>query len=132
MAPTTAARSVVGATSMRGPVENASSPSWIPDGSAVAKFRAPCWAAARRLGATSPAIIEPEVSSTRMTVARWRGVRMACAGWAKPTINSTRAAMRAAVGRWRCQPGRRGATDASMPTLVKRTAVFCRARCAAR
>src|SRR5207245_1120027 len=51
------------------------------------------------------------------------------AGWAKATTSRTRPRNTPAAGTWRCHPGRRGATDANMSTLVKRTTTFCRARC---
>ena len=74
------------------------------------------------------ASVFPVLEPVRMTVARCRGVRVALAGWANPITSRARAARRAPAGMWRCQPDRRGATDASMPTLVKRTTSLRRAR----
>ncbi len=57
-----AARSVVAATTTRGAVEKATSPTLTPAGSWSMKSLAACWAAASRVGETSVAIIDPETS----------------------------------------------------------------------
>ena len=129
MAARTVVRSDVGGTSTLAVLAKDTSPSWTPGGRAPTKPRAACWAAASLLGVTSLATMEPETSRVRMTVARWRGVRRARAGWAKPTTSRPRAPRRAAAGMWRCQPERRGATEASMSTLVKRTTSRRRVLC---
>ena len=85
------------------------------------RTRARRCAAANRLGATSVACIEAETSMASITVACSRGTFTARVGRAKPTTSRLSAARSAAAGRWRRQPGRFGATDASSATLVKRT-----------
>ena len=64
-----------------------------------------------------------------ITVACSRGTFTARVGRAKPTTSRPSAATSAAAGRWRRQPGRFGATDASNATLVKRTVSRRRRNC---
>ena len=73
MASWTWARSPVGARTIRASVENATRPTRKPAGSWSTKVVAAALAASRRLGLTSVAIIEPETSMVRMTVASSRG-----------------------------------------------------------
>ena len=77
IADSTMPRSAVGATSTPAMVENDTRPSRTPGGRSLTKRRAAFLAAARRLGATSSAIIDLDVSRASITVACLRGVRTA-------------------------------------------------------
>ena len=79
-------------------------------------------AASIRLGATSVAIIDSDVSMARMTVARSRGTFSSRAGRARATTMQASPSTRAMAGRWRRHPGCFGATLRSRSRLVKRTA----------
>ena len=78
------------ATTIRGAVENATSPTFTPAGRWSTNSLAACWAAASRDGDTSVAIIEPDTSIVRMIVASSRGTWTAIDGRARA---STSAAM---------------------------------------
>jgi len=132
IAASTVDRSAVGATSIWAFWSNATKPSCRPAGSAWAKVWACAWAAASRVGATSSAVIDAEVSRVRTTVARCLGVRTSQVGRAKPSTRTTSAPSSAIAGTCRCHPGRRGATEANRSTLVNRTAAWRRLRSARR
>ena len=83
-----AARSVVGSTTIRGAVENATSPTLKLAGSWSMNAEAAFWAAASRLGSTSTAVIEPETSIVRMIVASSRGTATAIDGRASATTRA--------------------------------------------
>ena len=71
-------------------------------------IRAAARAAAMRLGVTSFAFIEFDVSTTMTTVVSfWSLGRLAC-GRATPTSSRLSASSSSAGGTWRRQPGRRG------------------------
>jgi len=62
------------------------------------------------------------VSIASMIVPRWRGTFRVPVGFAKPSTSAPTAASISTAEMCRCQPGRRGATDARRSTLVKRSA----------
>ena len=125
----TADRSVVGVTSMLAFWSNDSRPTCRFFGNVSTNCAAAVLAASRRLGLTSVEAIDSDTSRAMMIVPRSFGTRVVCAGRATPITSRTRAATSPTAERWRCQPGRRGATDASRSTLVNRRAYFCRDRC---
>ena len=88
MAARTAARSVVGATSVTGRVAKATRPTRTLAGKPSTKSWAAERAASSRVGATSSAFIEPEMSMARMTVASSRGVGTIIVGRARPMANA--------------------------------------------
>ena len=77
----------------------------MPAGRRFTNSRAACCAAASRLGLTSVAFIEPDVSTAMSTVARWRGTLTACVGSANPTTSNSKAISTSPAAMWRCQPG---------------------------
>ena len=79
-------------------------------------------AAAKRVGATSSASIDSDVSMAMMIVARSRGTLCVRAGLAKAAIEALRQSSASRAGTWRRQPGRFGATLSSSSRLVNRTA----------
>ena len=74
------------------------------------KILAASLAASIRLGSTSVAIIDSEVSMARMTVARSRGTFSSRAGRARATTMQASPSTSAMAGTWRRHPGVRGAT----------------------
>ena len=128
MAAVSCARSVVGATSSRAALSKLTSPTWTPRGRFSTNCAAWASAAASRLGATSVAVIDAEVSRVSMMVALSLGVRIATAGSANARVSTTRESSIAAAGTCRCQPCRRGATESRRSTLVNRTTWVWRRR----
>jgi hypothetical protein len=68
-------------------------------------------AAARRLGRTSVAVIEPDTSVASITEACSTGTATVRWGLAAATTSAASASSAADIGRCRRHPGRRGATD---------------------
>ena len=80
IADTVSLRSVVGADTTEAVLAKEMTPTLMPEGSFAMKARAEALAASSRVGETSVASIDAEVSSVSITVARLRGVRLAMAG----------------------------------------------------
>ena len=78
-------------------------------------------AAARRVGSTSVAIIERDVSIVRITVACSRGTGTTMDGRARAIASAATAARYRATGTCRRHAGRRGTRFSSRLTLVNRT-----------
>jgi hypothetical protein len=122
MALRTRSRSVPGGTSTVADPAKETRPRLIGAGSWPTNDWAAALAASSREGWTSVASIEMETSMARMIVARSLGTCSLRVGRARATTIEARARSRRAAGTWRRHPGRRGATDASSATFVKRTA----------
>src|SRR5947207_1669526 len=71
----------------------------------------PAFAADRRVGFTSVAVIEPETSVASITDACSTGTATVRCGLAAATTRVASASRTASIGRWRRQPGRRGTTE---------------------
>ena len=82
---------------------------------------AACFAASRRVGLTSVAIIERDTSIASITVASSRGTLRTADGRASAIASAATAARYSAVGTWRRQRGARGTRFDSRSTLVNRT-----------
>src|SRR3954471_19193046 len=107
-----AERSVVGDCSTRALSLNASSPMFTRFGTFAAKLLAARLAAARRVGFTSVAVIDPDTSLASMIDARSIGTATVRCGLAAATISAAIAMRNTSIGRWRRKPGRVGATEA--------------------
>ena len=118
MARFTGSRSAVGETSTAAVPANATRPRFTPGVSWSANWVAAAWAAANRFGCTSVACMDSDTSMTSTTVARLRGTLASAIGPASATVSTASAAIIAAAGRCRYQPGRRGATRSSSSRLV--------------
>ncbi len=70
-------------------------------------------AASKRLGSTSSAAIDSEVSNANMMVVRSSGTWTVITGWAKEITSRLTAARNTPAVRWRRHPGRFGATLSS-------------------
>ncbi len=81
--------SVLGGTTRLASPLKVTSPTWMPFGTSSTKFLACSSIAARRDGDTSVALIEAEVSSVRMIVARSFAVFIVMAGWANARVRTT-------------------------------------------
>ena len=109
-------RSVVGATIDSATLLNVTSPRLNSSGSFLVSARAASWAAARRVGATSVASIEPDVSVTMIT-APWRcGAATVRSGRPSAISSASSASIAKAAGM--CRPHDRPATAASTSTFV--------------
>ena len=86
-----ATRSVVGGTTTRALVENATRPILKAAGTWSAKSEAAFWAAPRRVGSTSVAFIEPDTSIVRMIVASSRGTATTIDGRARAKTSAAMA-----------------------------------------
>jgi hypothetical protein len=84
-------------------------------------------AATRRLGATSVARIDCDMSITSITTARLRGIRTSWVGPAMATVNNVSDATNRMAGRCRQRVDRFGATLSSSSMLAKRSIRFWRA-----
>jgi hypothetical protein len=90
--------SALGACTASGVSENATTPTRILLGRLSRKLRAARWAAARRLGLTSVAFIEPEWSVTSMIEARCTATATVSCGLARETTSAASAASASAAG----------------------------------
>ena len=107
---------MVGATSDSAALLNVTSPRLNSSGSFLVSARAAPCAAARRVGATSVASIEPEVSVTMIT-APWRcGAATVRSGRPSAISNAVRASSANAAGM--CRPHDRPATAARTSRFV--------------
>ena len=88
----------------------------------------PAFAASMRLGRTSSAAIEREVSMAIMIVASLRGTDISAFGLASPTSNAVSAMRRIAGGTWRRRPGSRSTTLGRSGGDAKRAATRDRRR----
>ena len=123
------ARSTVGDTTTCGSSENETTPTRSEAGARSRKERIAFFAAARRVGFTSVARIEPDVSTTRTTLARSFGALTVMVGRAKATQSAASEARSSAAGTWRRQARRLPATPASTSRFVYRTANLGGRRC---
>ena len=73
---------------MRVSLENDSRPTFMPDGMPVTNLRAASSAAARRVGTTSVADIDPDVSMASRIVPRCLGTFETLTGRASPTTSA--------------------------------------------
>ena len=128
-ASSTGAVSVVGGTSSRALPSKVTRPTWMPLGSLLTNFFAWSSAACSRLGETSVADIDAEVSRVSRIVARSRRVASPSPAGRTRAPGRRAPAERSAAGTWRCHPERLGATESSRSTLVKRSTWVCRRRC---
>src|SRR5579885_2171617 len=110
--------SVVGETRTWAVPENETSPMLSRLGTMSTKALAASWAATSRLGWTSVASMDSEVSMAMTTVARSRGTFTGRAGWAKAVTRAMRDRTNAAAGMWRRQLGRFGAIESRRLRLV--------------
>src|SRR4051794_4160770 len=117
MAAITRAWSVVGSASSCAAEPKLMSPSRNPSGTLFATVRAAAWAAASRVGRTSVAVIEPDVSVTSTTVASRRSAATVRCGRASAISSAARASSASSAGRWRVHE-RPAATEASRSTFV--------------
>ena len=124
----TGAVSVLGGTSRAALPLNVTRPIWTFFGTFFTNSVAWSSIAWSRDGETSVELIDADVSSASMIVARSFAVRIAIAGWANANVRRIRDSARAPAGTWRCQPERFGATESSRSTLVKRRTWVCRRR----
>ncbi len=85
-------------------------------------------AAASRVGSTSRASIEPEMSVVSITDARESGTDTVASGRARATASAVKAIAYSTIGAWRRQPGREGATESSRRGLAKAEAARRRRR----
>ena len=113
-----------------GTSENETAPTCSSFGTFSRKSRAACWAAARRVGDTSSARIDPDWSVTSMTDAFSTGTATVVCGLASATSSAASAARSSAAGRWRRQRDTppEAMTPASTGTAVKRTTYLRRRR----
>ena len=132
MARFTGSRSTVGDTSTAAVPANATRPRFTPGVSWSANWVAAAWAAASRLGSTSVACMDSDTSMTSTTVARLRGTLASAIGPARATVSTANAAISAAAGRCRYQPGRFGAIFSSRSRWVNATVSRRRRRSSSR
>jgi hypothetical protein len=92
------------------------------------KASAAALAAPSRVGLTSVAFIDRDVSMASSTVASSRGTETVACGRATPTTIAASATRRIASGRCRRQPGERSTTPGSSAGLPKRAAYDRRRR----
>jgi hypothetical protein len=86
------------------------------------------FAASSRVGGTSVAVIDAELSIVRTTVALSRGTATTVCGLAIATMRAASAASASSAGRWRRRPGDASTTLASRSRFVKRAAYLIRRR----
>ena len=91
-------RSAVGGTTTSAWSENETTPTRKPFGRSLTNELAASRAAVIRSGATSVAVIEPELSIARITVASSRATATATCGLAMPTTSAVRASSVNAAG----------------------------------
>ena len=108
---------------------NSSSPTRTESGTFVRNRFAAFSAAARRVGATSVAAIEPLVSLASMIDAVSIGTATVRAGRAAAMIRTASATANASIGTCRRQRGRRGDTDALSAGDANAAAALTRPRC---
>ena len=106
-------------------VEKATRPTRKVAGSWSTKSEAAFWAAARRVGCTSVAIIDRETSIARMMVASSRGTASVIDGRASARTSAPMAARYSTGGTCRRQAGLRGTRFERRSTFVKATAFLC-------
>jgi hypothetical protein len=85
-------------------------------------------AASSRVGGTSVAVIDAELSIVKTTVASSRGTATTVCGLAIATIRAASEASASAAGTWRRRPGEASTTLARRSRLVKRAAYLIRRR----
>ena len=117
----TASRSSVGRSTVCGASENATSPICSSSGTRSRKRSAAALAAVSRVGATSVAFIEPDVSVTSITDAFSIGTATVVSGRASASVSPASARQSSAVGTIRRQTGVRGMMAASVGRAGKRT-----------
>ena len=125
----TGPRSSVGSSSTCTELENDTSPTRKRSGSWSRNDEAADFAASRRVGATSVAVIEAELSIVRTTVASSRGTATTAWGLAIATISAARAASANTAGMWRRRPGEASTMFASRSRFVNRAAYLIQRRC---
>jgi hypothetical protein len=118
----TTSRSSVGGVRTSAAVENRTTPILTFSGTSSTKVRAAAWAASKRFGATSVAIIDSEVSMVRTTEASSVGTSTVRCGRAAPTSRAESASSISAGGTWRRHAGVRPTTPASRSRFVNRAA----------
>ena len=91
-------------------------------GASSRNARAASLAPSIRVGSTSSAPIDSDVSIVKMTVARSRGTRSSRRGPATATTIDAPTARKSTATTWRRQPGRLGATVSSSDVSEKRRA----------
>ena len=99
------ARSVVGETRVFGSEAKDTTPIRMPAGIWSMNEMAAALAASRRVGETSVARMEPEMSIASRTVASSRGVAMTMVGRARPMSSAAIAPRYRTGGTWRRQAG---------------------------
>jgi hypothetical protein len=109
-------------------LENETSPTRKRSGSWSRNDDDADFAASSRVGGTSVAVIEAELSMVRRTVASSRGTATTACGLAMATMSAASAASANAAGMWRLRPGDASTTFASRSRLVKRAAYLIRRR----
>jgi hypothetical protein len=112
------ARSIVGGTTTCGSSENETTPTRSDFGARSRNERIAFFAAASRVGFTSVARIEPEVSTTRTTLARSFGAFTVMVGRASATQSAASDASISAAGTCLRHARRRPATAASTSRFV--------------
>jgi hypothetical protein len=117
----TASWSFVGVCSVWAESENATRPTRSSSGTVSRKFSAAPRAASSRVGLTSVADIEREMSVTSTTEARSTGTCTVFSGRASEIASAASASASSANGRWRLQRGSGAATAASVASAGKRT-----------
>jgi hypothetical protein len=118
---------LVGGTTTEAKPAKETRPTLYWSGSSSTKSAAAALAASIRLGSTSVAIMDSEMSMARMTVARSWGSSTSTAGRVMPPTSTARAMTRMPAGRWRRQPGTFGTSLARREAFANRTATRLRA-----
>jgi hypothetical protein len=125
----TESRSSVGSSRTCTVLENDTRPTRKRSGSLSRNVEAADLAASRRVGATSVAVIEAELSIVSSTVASSRGTATTACGLAIATTSAASADTASSAGTWRRLPGDASTTLARRSRFVKRAAYLIRRRC---